>query len=507
MSAHDESYNGGEGSARSGSSRRTNSSMRQQRILELEIEELNLAEKRKKKEIELEKLKYSEDNCSDIFSIIDETNLLTNQDLDNEKTRLANDEYINTWKNDVSNHRASGTLRSVPSEPAFGQEFTRNYHDYENSGNTSLNRDWLPSNPFRKDLEEHTPLNPAAPAFEYYPQHMKANLGNETQPDISQSSQLLQALRSTMIHQHELSRRTLLPQMTLDTFEGDAAQYSQFKNTFSWIIESNTEDPKRRLTHLYNQLKGAPKNLIQGCLHLNPPGYAYQKAWELLNERYDDSHEQTEAYIKALFDWKSISNGDVEGLEKYGSFLFNVQCALGDKIMRLEMRENMRKIVEKLPKHLRNKWLSKSAVHNFSFDALVTFVKAQAKVAEVIRNFDGGVTKLITNSGEYKKSDKAMHVHDLSYAKENSSCALCKMNNHALWNCFKFDKLSVLDRWGVVTSLGVCFRCLNLGHHHSFCPNKETCEKCGANSHHLKLHRPLRTSMQVQKKRHIFWSK
>nr|XP_027209100.1 uncharacterized protein LOC113802692 [Penaeus vannamei] len=188
---------------------------------------------------------------------------------------------------------------------------------------------------------------------------------------MGQATHILQALDSTMMSQQELSRRTLLPPIKLERFNGDLTKFVQFRNTFTWNVESNTEDPKRRLTHLYNQLDGPPRKLIE----MMPT---------LLNKEYEDSHNLIEAYIRKLLEWKDIDVSDVEELEEYGSYLFNVQCALRENIMRMELREVMTKVVSKLP--------STYEING----QLVAFVKEQAKVAKEGRYIEEARSKQLS---------------------------------------------------------------------------------------------------------------
>ncbi|XP_069993532.1 uncharacterized protein [Penaeus vannamei] len=281
-----------------------------------------------------------------------------------------------------------------------------------------------------------------------------------------------------MMSQQELSRRTLLPPIKLERFNGDLTKFVQFPNTFTWYVESNTEDSKRRLTHLYNQLDGPPRKLIEGCLHL-PPAEGYEMAWTLLNKEYEDSHNLIEAYIRKLLEWKDIDVSDVEELEEYGSYLFNVQCALRENIMRVELREVMTKVVSKLPKYLRN-------------GQLVAFVKEQAKVAkEEARSMQLSIRRKVAVINK-PKGLTVSTTHPVCESNIGTDdCLCCNKRGHVLHACFKFGRLNVQDRWNMAMSKKLCFRCLKPSHGHRDCKDKSKCGQCGADSHHTILHRPL----------------
>nr|XP_027210594.1 uncharacterized protein LOC113803983 [Penaeus vannamei] len=313
--------------------------------------------------------------------------------------------------------------------------------------NTNMPASRLPSVPESRVLfTQSTPVNPSVPPFTTFSKTMPTvqtpnHSGHEvTHPlTMGQATHILQALDSTMMSQQELSRRTLLPPIKLERFNGDLTKFVQFRNTFTWNVESNTEDPKRRLTHLYNQLDGPPRKLIEGCLHL-PPAEGYEMAWT------------------KLLEWKDIDVSDVEELEEYGSYLFNVQCALRENIMRMELREVMTKVVSKLPKYLRNKWA------------------ARRKVAVINK------PKGLTVSTTHPVCESNIGTDD---------CLCCNKRGHALHACFKFGRLNVQDRWNTAMSKRLCFRCLKPSHGHRDCKDKSKCGQCGADSHHTILHRPL----------------
>ncbi|XP_069973539.1 uncharacterized protein [Penaeus vannamei] len=162
--------------------------------------------------------------------------------------------------------------------------------------------------------------------------------------NMDEVAQMVCAMNQSVLTQQEQARISLLPPVKLERFDGDFSKFTQFCRTFEWNVESNTNDPRRRLTQLYNQLDGPPKDLIEGCLHL-PPDHGYDEAWRMLREEYENSSELFESFISKLFAWKDIEVGDA-GLKKYGSYLFNVEMALGDNICRMELRETISKIVD-----------------------------------------------------------------------------------------------------------------------------------------------------------------
>ncbi|ROT78837.1 hypothetical protein C7M84_002464 [Penaeus vannamei] len=225
--------------------------------------------------------------------------------------------------------------------------------------------------------------------------------------NMDEVAQMVCAMNQSVLTQQEQARISLLPPVKLERFDGDFRNSLSSVGHLNGMLRATLNDPRRRLTQLYNQLDGPPKDLIEGCLHL-PPDHGYDEAWRMLREEYENSSELLESFISKLFAWKDIEVGDAEGLKKYGSYLFNVEMALGDNICRMELRETISKIVGKLPRYLRTKWASRcvdpGTKSASSFSALVKFVKDQARVAEEIRYIEAGRAKSFAPSRKYKRS-------------------------------------------------------------------------------------------------------
>lgn len=66
-------------------------------------------------------------------------------------------------------------------------------------------------------------------------------------------------------------------------------------------------------------------------------------------------------------------------------------------------------------------------------------------------------------------------------------CRVCK-SEHAIRKCPKFRKMSVGERWKVVTKHRYCFNCLAHSHLKDKCTSRDRCMECLA-EHHTLLHR------------------
>lgn len=88
----------------------------------------------------------------------------------------------------------------------------------------------------------------------------------------------------------------------------------------------------------------------------------------------------------------------------------------------------------------------------------------------------------LNNKGNIVKASEKL----TSYATTKKVCPLCN-GNHALYNCEKFQRLSVQSRFQEASRLHVCFNCLSFGHGNKQC-TLGPCKKCPG-KHNTLLHR------------------
>ena len=114
----------------------------------------------------------------------------------------------------------------------------------------------------------------------------------------------------------------LLPSLGISKFKGDPIDYHVFIRTFKTRIESRLNSNEARLQHLEQHLEGEAKELIKGCLHMEPSlGYAESK--RLLDEKYGDPYQVSNAYLAQVTNWPALKPGDDVALD---IFLFNSFC-------------------------------------------------------------------------------------------------------------------------------------------------------------------------------------
>ena len=105
--------------------------------------------------------------------------------------------------------------------------------------------------------------------------------------------------------------------------------------------------------------------------------------------------------------------------------------------------------------------------------------------------------KGIDSSKSPNKRNVKLHVAKTSpdtvksYPKHR--CVLCPNQNHALYSCHRFKKMSFDQKITVVKKYGLCFNCLSRGHSVSNCPSAHSCYVCHE-KHHTLMHKPKRST-------------
>ena len=98
-----------------------------------------------------------------------------------------------------------------------------------------------------------------------------------------------------MLANIQLAAAMSLPKPEVPKFTGDPAEYNSFIKAFDTRIESKTSNYAGCLYYLNQHLLGEPKELIGGCLYMEPE-QGYREARNLLAQKYGDSYKISTAY-------------------------------------------------------------------------------------------------------------------------------------------------------------------------------------------------------------------
>ena len=372
----------------------------------------------------------------------------------------------------------------------------------------------------RKEREPQ-PLNPAAPEFRYraFPGEIKHEIKEET-PNVQKSDEELlkevfkiqqNQIENMISSQQQLATAVTLPQPEVPKFSGDPMKYKTFIMAFDARIQSRVPSEADRLYYLDQHLIGEPKDLIGGCLHIQPDeGYA--EARKLLEKEYGEPYKVSNAFMQKLSSWPVIKYDDGPALKRFSFFL--VKCNNAMKTIAhmavLNHPPNMQSIVQKLPNNLQTKWRENAVKSRrkdgkiVGFGDLTKFVEyaadsandpiyskealfnakskpspASSSFANYSQKFPSPKSKSMSFATNLEVPTQSPSSHGAGYSRQNAaaSCPLCS-KSHDLENCVAFKRKSVEERRAFVAEKALCFACYGNNHVSKNCRKKRICDKC-----------------------------
>ena len=328
------------------------------------------------------------------------------------------------------------------------------------------------------------------PSTEPYINLPQPTITSQSTPHFRQDTSNLDlgTLAKTFAESVNLSRLPI-PEPTI--FSGDSLKYPSWKASFTALIESRGIPAIERIHYLKKYLSGPAKEAVEGTFYFETED-AYDKAKEILEERYGDSFRVAEAFRDKLDKWPKIAGRDSTGLRKFADFLKQCQMAMsmtpGLEVLN-DCREN-RKMLVKLPDWIVQRWSRKVADHTGVFPTFAEFVRFLSKEADIACNpiTSLNAIRAIPGSDSTKKPKKKSEGLANTFASQSSApnqqefrnkpCLFCQKLNHRLHDCRSFMKRKPYERKEFIQKNGLCFGCLAHGHLSKTCTKKSTCKNC-----------------------------
>ena len=324
-----------------------------------------------------------------------------------------------------------------------------------------------------------------------------------TERESNSNQQLLETLISYNL-------KGLMPKTEIEPFDGNFTMYQNFIIAFEAIIEKNLQNDKEKLLYLEQFTRGAPREIVRGCVHMHPD-IGYKKARSLLEKRYGRTEQITNAYLDKILNWPSIKANDVESLDKFSITLTNCSNAMSNipfHQREIEQQKVIRKLVDKLPYNMQDKFRQKvyDITNNennrqVTFNDLVSFITTAVEVMShpifgKQINSSSNDTKEKQDKKNYKVNCNTASIIDKDNKACNStkekrpykpSCLFCK-EDHYLDDCKPFIEKSIDERVQFVKDNKICFGCLKPGHLSKDCKRKRKCAVCKL-THPTALHK------------------
>lgn len=317
---------------------------------------------------------------------------------------------------------------------------------------------------------------------------------------IAQAKRLLTSTRETNedlnnqimnLNLNNDSHSLKLPPIRLPVFAGDSQTWPTFHDTFKRLIHDNLNLKNvEKLHHLKTCLKDVALKIIA---NLQTTDDNYDIAWNLLVERFDNKRLMVNDHIKAIMNLPKLNkplptqlreltdsiHTHVSALEKLGldsiSWEWVLICIISSKldhITNLAWEETLEPGVmptyENIKKFLTKRCFSleNSSYHNYSQGAHKT-------------------PNLSKNSLNNNLNNRSLTSLAVTSNTNVSICPHCKQN-HFIYQCSEFSKLSTEQKYNVVKLNKLCTNCLRVGHRNRDC-RSSNCKICNK-SHNTLLH-------------------
>ena len=314
-------------------------------------------------------------------------------------------------------------------------------------------------------------------------------------------------------------QRTTLPRREMFVFNGDLTQYQTFCRSFKALIEDKEPDPSSKLYYLEQFTSGRAQELVRSCLHL-PHNQGYAKARDLLEKKFGHRHKIAMAHIEQMTKGAVIKAEDGEALEQF--FIQLTTCtntlkAIG-YINKIENPDSMKKIIERLPYKLQDRWRYKADLimneeqRDVTIEDISRFVEVQArslnnpvfgklsfpskdttaKARSLKQRQPSGnrpislATKVDENNPNLNASGRRCVEVSVQTERVKIACQCCG-GEHNIVECFRFGKKTLSQRLDLVKKYRLCFSCLKAGHQSKACYKKRPCKECSG-KHSTLLH-------------------
>ncbi|GAA56061.1 protein disulfide-isomerase, partial [Clonorchis sinensis] len=257
-----------------------------------------------------------------------------------------------------------------------------------------------------------------------------------------------------------------LPKIEIDKFSGNPMEFWKFMKAFQMSIADRLFDDSNKLMYLLHYCRGEAKEAIEHCVFL--PGKAgYQKAMDILRTQFGRPHDIAQSFMNELLVGGPIAPGDVDALRRLIRKMVNCDLALKQMHYTADLNcsTNLKRIVERLPRHLQQRWAEAAddilrSGSEPEFDHLVSFLDRSVSIASncygVIaspRRYGNQVDKV-----GLERPPRKARINVVAM-KASMACPHCSQT-HSLSECEVFRTLPQVKKLSRLKGLKLCFNCL-----------------------------------------------
>ncbi|XP_050675978.1 uncharacterized protein LOC126972921 isoform X4 [Leptidea sinapis] len=312
----------------------------------------------------------------------------------------------------------------------------------------------------------------------------------------------------------EINSRPRLPKLELISFDGNIENFTTFYETFCSLVHnqkgiSNID----KFHYLLSCVKGSALSVIKSVPITSSN---YDVVWKALLDKYQDQRMVASKYLDKMLTFPPILKESPLSLNNFIEIFENSYkaiCSLNIPnlhsyvichIALKSLDQNTRKLFEQS--------IDQTTIP--CYENLISFVQNHVKVLEHSQTYTSNIIiqnngtqrnkqhlNLNTNNNKNLTSRKNYTQTTNNKNKLNNYACLHCNENHMIFRCTKFRKLTPTQRISRANTLGICHNCLKLNHTADECRSEFRCYTCGQ-THHALLHVDYNSSAPAAAGRH-----
>ncbi|XP_050518407.1 uncharacterized protein LOC126892767 [Diabrotica virgifera virgifera] len=280
-------------------------------------------------------------------------------------------------------------------------------------------------------------------------------------------------------------QNVLLPRIKLQTFSGEFQFWVSFKNSFNATIANNASLSDGQKFHfLKASLQGYAASCIEGLESVDQP---FQKAWDLLCDRFDKKQFLIDSHFKSLLNLTMMQKDNYN----YASFR-NMLDEISKHLTSLEGIDVPKEklydsfmihiLINKFQKNTIREWKETKVANDLpTLEHFINFLKNKTDILQSLDESQTAKSQSSSSNKYHNRSNNLVH-----FAVKNR-CNFCR-KEHSIYKCPTFKALSVEERFREVRKLKLCENCLLSGHDKRNC-KFGPCPVCKTHKHNTLLHK------------------
>ncbi|XP_022828982.1 uncharacterized protein LOC111358223 isoform X2 [Spodoptera litura] len=302
----------------------------------------------------------------------------------------------------------------------------------------------------------------------------------------------------SMSNQYSHSMNSIkLPTINLPKFDGNYLKWLEFRDTFDSLVNKNDSIP---LINKYHYLRSSLENSAAVVIRsIEFTADNYEKAWQILCNRYNSKNILINNHIKSLLSIEPIVKESFKALRYLIDHLSKNLSSLHTLGLPTDQWDVLLIFIvsAKLDSTTGIKWEEyKNSLSDLpTLDQFYSFLRNRADILETTHY----------NRSDKQEHNNIMHSQNKRQVKSFLSasdstgkyqCVVCS-HNHFVYECPKFKQMNYDDRMGEVKRLKLCTKCLRSGHNSYQCRLKGSCKIC-KDKHNTLIHKDNLNTSSLQ---------